>query len=148
MRDIMVGAAGIDNQLQDAVETGDHQIVKNAALVVKKHRIADTSLGDGANIGRGQPLQRRVGVGPAKPDLRHMRYVEQAGLIAGCQMLRLDAVGILHRHVPAGERHHSRALREVEIVKWGPAGLHGVTPVATQINAVRPSRTRPLCRRT
>ena len=60
-----------------------------------------------------------------------MRYIEQAGRLAGRQMLCLDAVGILHRHVPAGERHHPRAVGEVEIVKWGPAGLHGVTPVAT-----------------
>src|SRR3712207_7636989 len=37
----------------------------------------------------------------------HVRDVEESGSGTGLQMLGQDAGGVLHRHLPAGERHHA-----------------------------------------
>ena len=51
--------------------------------------------------------------------LAHVRDVEQAGLGAHVIVLGDDAVGILHRHVVAGERHHAGTARDMQRVQRG-----------------------------
>ena len=36
MRDVVVGAAGIDDKLQLAIESRDHQIVENTAILIEE----------------------------------------------------------------------------------------------------------------
>ena len=141
MGNVVVGAAGIHHQLQHAVETRDHQIVEHTAGLVQEHGIAHPPLGDAGDVCRCQCLDHGIGIVTRQPDLGHVRHVEQAGGIAGGQMFGLDPVGILDRHVPAGERHHARTMRDVEICQYGfvkrGIGLHGVSPVQTRQKGIR-----------
>ena len=50
-----------------------------------------------------------------KPDLPHMRNVEQSGMLAGVLMLRDDPGRILDRHLVTGEGHHFRAQLAMQV---------------------------------
>ena len=129
----MRGPAGVDDKVQIAVKARHHKVVENTAIGVEEHRIPDPAFADPGDIGRGQRLEHRIAVGARQLDLRHVRDVEKACRGASRKVLGLDTVRILNRHVPSGKRHHTGAVGEVEFVKRCPAGLHGVTPVTTQI---------------
>ena len=58
-------------------------------------------------------------VGADEKRLAHVRDIEQAGLRADMIVLGDDAVGVLHRHVVAGERHHAAAARDMQRVQRG-----------------------------
>ena len=141
MGNVVVGAAGIHHQLKHAVEPRDHQIVEHTAGFVQEHGIAHPPLGNAGDVCRCECLEHGIGIVTRQPDLGHVRHVEQPGGVAGGQMFGLDPVGILDRHIPAGKRHHARAMRDVEIrqcrfVKRG-VGLHGVSPVQTRQKGIR-----------
>ena len=75
-------------------EIRHHQIVENAAALIRKLRVALPARRDPNYILRHQPLQRGGGVLDMagfriKRDLSHMRDVEQAG--AGVQMFLHNA---------------------------------------------------------
>ena len=52
-------------------------------------------------------------------ELAHVRDVEDAGVGAHGAVL-LDHALVLHGHLPAGERHHARAERDVPVVERRP----------------------------
>src|SRR5262245_9648812 len=52
-------------------------------------------------------------------ELTHVAHVEQTGGAARRPVL-FDDAGVLHRHLPATERHHSRAGRDVLLVERRP----------------------------
>ena len=53
---------------------------------------------------------------PLDLELAHVRDVERAGVLAHCAVLRDHAL-VLDGHLPAGERHHARAERDVAVVQ-------------------------------
>ena len=57
---------------------------------------------------------------PLDLDLAHVRDVEDAGVGAHGPVLRDHAL-VLDGHLPAGERHQSRAGRDVAVVERRPA---------------------------
>ena len=95
---------------------GDHQVIKNAALVIQKQRITDPAVSDSVNISWCQPFQHCAGTWSREADLGHVRDVKQSGRRTGGKMFSLNAVGILDGHVPAGKRHHAGTMREVEVI--------------------------------
>ena len=129
----MRGPAGVDDKMQIALEARHHKVVEDAATGVEEHRIPDPAFADADDIGRGQRLEHRIAVRARQLNLRHVRDVEKTGPCTSRKMLVLDTVRVLNRHVPPGKRHHAGAVGEVEFIKRCPAGLHGVTPVTTQV---------------
>ena len=69
-------------------------------------RLADAQF---RRVVRGNLLHRRERVLPRQLDLPHVADVEQTGLRAHREVL-VDDARVLHRHVPAAERHHARAV--------------------------------------
>ena len=71
--------------------------------------------------GRAASSKARDGamVGAVEPRLAHVRDVEQAGGSRVWRCSARTAVGILDRHVVAGERHHARAELEMQRVQRG-----------------------------
>ena len=109
MGEIGVAAAGIDDQEQMIAGLADDQIVEDAAARVGELGVARPAGGQAHDVGRHQPLQRRRGLGAVEPDLAHVRDVEQGRRGAAVQVLGQDAGRVLHRHLPAGERHQTGA---------------------------------------
>jgi len=132
-QDMVAVAPGRQRYAQFTNESGgilddlmDHQIVENAAALVRELRVTLPSRRDGDHVLRHQPLQRacgslgrvRAGAGPrAQRDLAHMRDVEQAGGGAGMLVLPEHAGCVLYGHLVARERHHSGPKREMERVQ-------------------------------
>ena len=88
--------------------TVDNQVVNHAAFVVQQKIV---TAGTGLLI-RDTACQSRIQGNvtplPLHPEFPHMADVEQRHRPAGVFMLRKNSIGILHRHIPAGERHHFR----------------------------------------
>ena len=74
---------------------------------------------DVAGHERFERARDRLVIGADQKRLAHMRDIEQAGLIAHVIVLGDDAVGVLHRHVVAGERHHAGPARDMERMQRG-----------------------------
>ena len=125
MGEIGLLARGVDDEHQHAVLDGiararHHQVVENAAILVGELGIALPPGREADDVGSHQRLERARGglvVGPDQERLAHVRDVEQAGRAAGMGVLGNDAVGILDRHVVAGERHHAGAARDMQRVQ-------------------------------
>ncbi len=115
-------AGGVHHQEQVFAEIRDHQVVEDAAARVGELGVALPSRRNSDDVLRHQPFQREARIlDPARlrsdRDLAHMRDVEQAGGVAGMQMLPEDARGVLHRHLIARERHHLAAERDMQAVE-------------------------------
>ena len=85
-------------------------------LLVREQRVlglADLELVD---VVREQRLEQLARMGPFDVDLAHVRDVEDAAVLAHGAVLGDDAL-VLHGHLPAGERHHPRAERDVALVE-------------------------------
>lgn len=120
VRQVLLFAGGVDHQEQGVVtQVGDHQVVEDAALRVGEHGIALHAHRQVDDIDRYQRLQGAGGIVAAQDDLAHVRDIEQAGLLAGVQVLLEHAQRVLHGHVVAGERHHARAQFQVQGVQRG-----------------------------
>ena len=66
----------------------------------------------------GQDLEEKCqGALSAHHETAHVRYVEQAAIAPGGQVLTDDAGFVLHRHVPAAEGNHLSLMGHVPIVE-------------------------------
>ena len=86
--------------------TVDNQVVNHAALFVQQKIVtAGTGLlvRDTACQSR---IQSNVTPLPLHPEFTHVADIEQRHRLAGMFMFRKNPVGILHRHIPSGKRHH------------------------------------------
>jgi hypothetical protein len=87
---------------------GDHQIVENAAALVREERIALAPRREAEDIRRHEPFERPSRIGNVTGlrthnDLPHVRDIEQTSGGACVQMLLEHARRILDRHLVAGE---------------------------------------------
>jgi hypothetical protein len=91
------------------------QVVEHAAVLVAQQRVLRAADRDLRDVVAVHPLQEGLGVGAADLDLAHVRDVEDARLAAHGEMLGANAVGVLDRHLPAGERHELRARAHMRV---------------------------------
>ncbi len=115
--EILVLARRIDDQ-QETFGLGPrhHPVVQDAALGIEQQRVLLLAGRQDGKIGRGQGLERGDGALARQPRLAHVRHVEQAGGRSRPLMFGQHAF-VLHGHVIAGKRHHTRAKCDVAIVK-------------------------------
>jgi len=81
------------------------EVVEDAAVLIAQQRVlraADRHLRDVVGV---HALQEVLRAGSRDLDLAHVRDVEDAGRAAHGEVLGANAVAVLHRHLPAGERH-------------------------------------------
>ena len=143
----IVGLAGcIDHEHEVVAAIGDHEVVEDAAPVVRQERIALASRLQSEDVDGNQRLQRQRGVldpaalGP-HGDLAHMRDVEQPGRLPGMQMLLDDAAVVLQRHRISGEGHHPRAVALMPCgERRGPESLRDRSSAASSCCGVRRTR--------
>ena len=118
MRVVGVLARRVDDQEQHAVlgrigRARHHQVVEDAAILVGATACSAGGRARGRRCRPAPALRARARSSrdrPGEKRLAHVRDVEQAGLrCAYMIVLGDDAVGVLHRHVVAGERHHAGA---------------------------------------
>ena len=117
MGDVGDLAGGVDDEGESIAGAGHHQIVDDAAVVVEQQRVAHAVRRQRRDIARDQRFQRARRGGAGEAELAHVRDVEEPGPRPRVQVLGDDAGLVLHRHLVAGERHHPRAVRDMEIVK-------------------------------
>jgi hypothetical protein len=112
----MRGAPSIDDKMQSALETGNHQIIENPARLIKKQRIAHPPVLYGLKVCRGKALEKRVCTVASQFDLRHVRHIEKSRAAAAGEMFGFDAGWVLNRHVPPCKRHHAGAVGDVKVI--------------------------------
>jgi hypothetical protein len=112
----MRGAPGIDDKMQGALETGNHQVIKNSARFIQEQRVAHPPVLDGTKVCRGEALEKRVCTVASQFDLRHVRYIEKSRTVAAGEMFGFNARWVLNRHVPSSEWHHAGAMGDVKVI--------------------------------
>ena len=122
LREIALAAAGVDNDEKRILFGGfgrarDHQIVDHAAVLIEQKRITNGARLQILEFAGHQAFGARADIVAFERDLPHMRDVEQAAGGAGVQMFFYDAIGILHGHFEAGERHHFAVQADMQVVK-------------------------------
>ena len=119
-----------------AAEPVDQQVVQIAAALVEQGAVVRATHLELCDVVRCQSLEERFGTLAGDTELPHVRHVEQAGRGTHRPML-VHHAGVLDGHLPAGERHHPRAVSEVPFVEcraaqevvvgWGRR--HGADPI-------------------
>ena len=133
MRVVRLLGRRVDDQKQHAVlvridRARHHQVVDDAAVFAGELGVALAAGREADDIAGHERFERardRLVVGADEERLAHVRDVEQAGSAAHMIVLGDDALGILHRHVVAGERHHARPARHVQRMQRGLPERHG-----------------------
>ena len=67
-----------DRQEALGAEPVREEVVEHPAVVAAEHRVLGAALGELRHVVREQPLEKRLGAGPARLDLAHVRDVEHA----------------------------------------------------------------------
>jgi hypothetical protein len=145
MGDVGVLAGRIDDQKQVIPDIGDHQIVQNAARVIREHGVAHAARRETRDIARYQGLECRHPIIAPHTDLPHMRHIEDGGPGARMIVFRQDSRRILHRHFVSGKRHHLAALRNMQIVQDSPFQV-GVVVFGTGDSTSSSRMIGPECR--
>ena len=115
MGDVLVAAAGIDDDEKKIAGVADDEVVENAAALGGEQGVAGLALLQPLDVPWNEPLDRRRGLGPAQGDLAHVRDVEQPCGGPALLMLGDDAARILDRHLPAREGDHPGTQLAMEI---------------------------------
>ena len=120
-REVGLGVRGVhDEQVPVSAGPVDDQVVDDPAVLVRQQRVlrlAELEVGD---VVREQPLQHLGRGRPLDLELAHVRDVEDAG-VRPYRLVLGDHSFVLHRQLPAGERHHAAAGGDVPVVKRCPA---------------------------
>ena len=109
MGDVLVLAGRVYHENQPVVAAGDKQVVEDAAVFVGELGVTHGPGGEASDIARHEALQRLGGTVAGKPQLAHVRDVEEPGGGARVRVLRHDAGAVAHRHGIAGEGHQRGA---------------------------------------
>ena len=127
--EVVVLASAIDHHEQAVIiRSSGHQVVDDAALAVEQHGILLPAGLQADEVAGHDLLEGRQRRDAAQPGLAHVADVEQAGVLAGPEVLLHHAIGVLNRQLIAGERHHPPAQRHVGgVQRRGLEGLLGHT---------------------
>src|SRR5687767_8845878 len=104
------------------VEPVDDEVVDDPAVGIAQHRVLRLANDKGTRIAHHRVTQDGDGLLAGDLELAHVREVEQADGGSDGAVL-LDDRAVLHRHLIAGEGHHSGSELDVEGMKRGPAQL-------------------------
>ena len=108
-----------DQEVAAALDAVDDQVVDDPAGLVRQERVLRAADVDLVDVVREEPLQRSRHLRPLELESAHVRDVEDAAVLAHGPVLGDHAL-VLHGHLPAGERHHARAERDVALVERRP----------------------------
>jgi hypothetical protein len=97
----VVGGVG-HREIAVRAEVVGEEVVENAAVLAAQHRVLGAARGDLRDVVGQDPLQERLGLGPARLNLAHVADVEHPDGGPDGHMLGLDAL-VLDGHLPAGE---------------------------------------------
>ena len=113
-----------DEEVAAGLHPVGDEVVDDPAVLVRQQRVlraADLGL---VEIVREQGLQQVVRLRALDLDLAHVRDVEDAPVLTHRPVLG-DHTLVLHGHLPAGERNHSGAERDMALVeRRAEQGLH------------------------
>ena len=113
-----------DEQVPVRVEAVGDQVVDDAAVVVREQRVLRVAGLELRDVVREQLLEELPRLRPLDLELAHVRDVEDAG-VGPDRLVLGDHALVLHRHLPAGERHEPRAGFDVLLVEGrAPECLH------------------------
>ena len=113
-------AGRVDDQEEAVAQVGDHQVVQDAACLVREKAIALAVRLQPENVDRQESLERAGDIGEIAArarrhrDLAHMGHVEKASGCTRMQMLLEQACRVVQRHLVAGERHHPGAASQMK----------------------------------
>ena len=105
-----------DEQVAAFLEAVHDQVVDDAAGLVREQRVLSAADVDLVEVVREERLEELARLRPLDLELAHVRDVEDAAVLADGAVLGDDPL-VLDRHLPAGERHHARAERDVALVE-------------------------------
>ena len=97
--------SGVDHDHELVLEPIDGAVVHEGALGREDRGVLHAARLQRADVVAGDPVDEGVAVGAGDLELAHVGDVEDPGAGANGVVLGEDAGGILHRHLPAGERH-------------------------------------------
>ena len=99
------------------------------AAVVREQRVLRLAVGESREVVREEALQQLGLLRPLDVELAHVGDVEDAAVAPDGEVLGDHAL-VLDGHLPAGERHHAGAERDVSVVQRRrpeTVGAHGLT---------------------
>ena len=132
---------GVHHDHQLVVEPVDRAVVHEGALGREDRRVLHLPPRlERADVVAGDPVDEGVPVGAGDLELAHVGDVEDADAAPHGVVLGEDAGRVLHRHLPAGERHHLGAERLVAVVERGALERRswrsrGCPPISVAISA-------------
>ena len=115
MGDVLVPAAGVDDDEKAVAGVADDQVVEDAAAFVGEDRVASLAELQPLDVAGHEALDGRRRLGSAERDLAHVRHVEEGRRGPALLVLGDDPARILDRHLPAGEGHHAGAQLTVKL---------------------------------
>ena len=98
------------------VEPIEDDVVDDPAVLVRDERVLGVAGLEAVDVVGERRLEQVARRRTFDLELAHVRDVEDAGVRAHRLVLRDHAL-VLDRHLPAGERDHARAERDVPIVE-------------------------------
>ncbi len=135
-----------DRQIVVLAELVGEEVVQDASVFLGQDAVLRPVVGDLADVVGEDALQELQRLRPFRLDLAHVGDVEDAGLGAHGVVLLLDA-GVLHGHLPAGERHELGARGDVAVVERGfqQSGVGPDGHAAPDPSARSPPKNRRWC---
>ncbi|GMA77216.1 hypothetical protein GCM10025880_36330 [Methylorubrum aminovorans] len=112
----------VDHDVQPIGQARDHQVVEDAAGLVRQEAVALAPDAEPEDIDRNQCFEgagrlRDIAGAGRQRDLAHMRDVEEPGGRPRMQVLLEQPGGVLQRHRVARERHHLGAEAQMKCVQ-------------------------------
>ena len=115
---VLVPVGGVhDQQVLAGDEVVEVRVVHRAAGLGRHHRVLRLQRIESLGVAGEHMLQERDGAGAAEHEAAHVRDVEETASAPRREVLRDDAGGVLHRHLPAAEVDHLRAGGDVLVVE-------------------------------
>ena len=119
MRDIDHFAGTVHDDEDATSGVKKHQVVDDAARVVKQQTVTLLANRQVHHINRHQAFKRGGCVRSLKSQLAHVRDIKQASGSAGMQVLGHQSSRVLHRHAVASKWHHARAKFYMQVMQRG-----------------------------
>ena len=116
---VAVGAGGVDHHHHFAVgAVVNDQVVADAAGFIQQHRVLGFAGANALQIAGHQPLEFVFDAWARERQHAHVGDVEHTAALPHGPVLGHQALE-LHRHLPAGKRHHAAAGFTAELKQGG-----------------------------
>jgi hypothetical protein len=147
---VRILAARVDHDEQPVRQARDHQIVENAAVLIREQPVTLAADRQRSQIDRHQGFKRgsrrgNVARTGADRKLPHMRDIEESRCGSHVLMFADNPARIVERHCVAGERHHARARAAMKVVQKSRFGSGSGRNVHRRLSAGDAGVMRPFC---